>query len=262
MLGVRRSRAARLSARRAAAPAVCMVLASPSRPSPFTIIQNSREAIRGAIKDCTAAIAARDLIALHIHFKDLARGIVTQTTFEETGLFPLLDRTFGEGYARAGLHDLHLDEDVLQDAVFQALDSKDLDRIASTFDEWRASHLSHLEAEEKIINPLVSKLVDSLGRSTSKLGELFNHSILSPNFQAAPWFAAWAVSVLAKHGSEQEDPFNAMCALVLGFQFCCTVEQWNIILPEIKAALDTDKPDFYARLVSELDIEGAGKIKS
>uniref|UniRef100_A0A7S2TI92 Uncharacterized protein n=1 Tax=Lotharella oceanica TaxID=641309 RepID=A0A7S2TI92_9EUKA len=89
------------------------------------------------------------------------------------------------------------------------------------------------------------------------MAKLFNERILTPNDDDLPWFAGYNCKMLAKHGSQKQDGFNAMRVFIVGLQNGSTPAQWSSVLPEVKKSIS---PEHYDRLVVMWGIDSPGKV--
>jgi hypothetical protein len=125
---------------------------------PFAIARNAHEAIRGSLKDCTAAAAAGDAGLLKDEWAALKRSLGTHMAMEEGGFFPLLDAQFEGVVTAEGLAGEHEHDRAEQARVDAALAGGDAGAAAAAIAHFAAEHEKHLKHEEDVLMPLTMKV--------------------------------------------------------------------------------------------------------
>jgi len=228
----------------------------------FAVMRNTHEAIRGAIKDCDAAVEAGDVKSLSSHFQELQKCVEMHAAMEDKGFFPLLDSKSDGAVKKNGLFEIHHEDEKLSGALTGLLKAEDAseEAIKEAYAAWKAYHLEHLKKEESIMMPLVPKMAKQLNPpgDSLQMGILFHEKVL-PYVSDLPWFAAYNCKILAKHGSTKHDALTATRVWIHGLQYACTASQWEAVLPAVRKAIPAE---LFRKIAEVANIEAPGKIVS
>ena len=251
----------------------------------FAVMRYTHEAIRGAVLDCNAANDAQDFDLLDEVFEETIRGIMTHAKLEEDGLFVLIDEEFDNNATDSGCYDIHEKDLKIEKKAARKLDPCGEDEAddparkagkknkskcdpveaSERYELWAEYHIEdHLKFEENVLNPLTTKMSQSLGGNSTLIGQLVHKKILGPVYCEDPeemaWFVGWNAKYLNKHGAfvnTQRDGKTAVRIWAQAFQYASTPSMWKSVLPALKDALGDD---VYNDLDDEYGIGGDGKI--
>lgn len=119
--------------------------------------------------------------------------------------------------------------------------------------------MQHLAHEEKIMMPLVPKLVEQ-PPNPFKLAKVVHDKILPAGIEIGDFafFVGWNIKQLSTLGSIENPPEVAARVFAWGLQHACTPEQWELFLPEVK---NNCPPEIFKMMVAEFQIDQPGKIQ-
>jgi hypothetical protein len=121
----------------------------------------------------------------------------------------------------------------------------DPDEASERYELWAEYHIEdHLKFEESVLNPLKTKMSQSLGGNSTLIGQLVHKKILGPVYFDDPeemaWFVWWNTKYLNKHGAfvnTQRHGTTAARVWAQAFQYASTPSMWTSVLPALKDAL-------------------------
>ena len=228
---------------------------------PFAFLRLTHEAIRVELDELTARFAD----AASSGDKDAAKGLVASLNDalalmelhadqEDGGLYPLINERFEgtadkEGYTEEHkmLHAMH---ERLKKAVDEGASGGDALRAASdAVTTWAREVEEHLQHEERVLQPLVSKITANLPAACRHV-----HDIIDVADRERT--EGWQIAEIAR-GLERGRPFEKLHKFVLALQYSATVEEYARMKETLR---DTITEDGW-KLLDETGVLGDGRLE-
>lgn len=186
---------------------------APLKPQVFSIMRNGHEVLRGCIRDCAAALDAKQVDQFGIEWRSFKRWEVIHAKMEEgdpaivgpRGVFGVLNDEFDGIATKSGLFEAHQTLHSLEQQVSAALEACEgsdahiarLTLLVEAFAAFQTFELAHYKREESVM----MKHVRRLAMSGTNMRNLVNNDLL-PQATASPDFEFWvkfAMGKLEKH---------------------------------------------------------------
>jgi len=236
-----------------------MTLMSQDDVRPFAFMRLTHEAIRVGLEELPKAFA--DAAANGVtpdaavaEFLRLLRLIELHTTQEDAGLYPLVDKHFDgaadkEGYV-AEHETLHSGHAELEAMVGGDLSGARLEAASAAVATWAQEMEEHLQHEERVLQPLLSKLTADLPAACQSV-----HGIIDVANRDET--ERWQVGDIAQ-SLERGRPFGKLHKFVLALQHSSTELEYE----RMKATLRRSLSDPTWEKLSEAGALTAGRLRS
>lgn len=193
----------------------------------WAIMRNAHESIRAAITESSVLLENNKNEDFASLWTDLTRAISIHMTIEDIDAFPLLQKQ-SNTWVDENLEIEHINDHTLMESITKLVENGELVSI-ELFNQWKESHLTHLQHEEKVMTPLTMKT----GGSHEERASVVNKLLVTPAFQRNSdeflWYVGWCIKMLSKSGSVNNPAGVAVRVFSHGLQASTTILQWGLL---------------------------------